>query len=305
MAVAYNYSNVAVPNTIGNAGGISNSGTSLFCPSTPTGYPGSFPFKLRLEPRTANEEIVKVTAGAGTSGSPWTIVRGWDSTTAVAHSSGAVEHGLTAEDLALSRTHENQGQSSPPHGLPASAWNSPAFAVIQEVTLANSTTPSVTFTSIPQTYAHLVVVVYGRCTDGSSVQDDLACTVNGDSGSNYGGFTIDVSNTAGTLNGPSASQYSANGSWKWFMIIPGSSAGNVVNAGGGWAIIPGYTGTAFNKNFVSLSSWGNATNVSGGLRIRSGQYWPGSQAAITSLAISCPSGFFRASSFVGLYGLGA
>ena len=56
--VAYFYSNVAVPDTVGGSG-LSSTATALIAGSlSPTGYPASFPFKLRLSPRTSSEEVV-------------------------------------------------------------------------------------------------------------------------------------------------------------------------------------------------------------------------------------------------------
>jgi hypothetical protein len=305
VAVAYYYSNVAVANTIGTSGGISNSATSVYCTSTPSGYPNQFPFKLRLDAGTGSEEVVKVTAGAGTSGSPWTIVRGWDGTTAVSHSqtTGTVQHGMSQEDLALSRTHENSGSGSGVHGLPTSAWASSTIAVISESVLSNSSTSVVTFSSIPQSYAHLLVMVQGRCSYTGAQYVDLACTVNGDSASRYSVFTCDINNLTGTLAGPNANQQSSQTAWNWFISMAASQAGSSVNAGGGFAFIPNYSGTTFNKQFHSLSGFGNGNGTAGVFRSRTGFYNPSSQVGITTLSIATPNGNYDTGSFFGLYGL--
>ena len=68
-----------------------------------TGIP-SYPFTMVLEPDTANEEIVTVSALS--SGTTLTIVRGQDGTSAVAHDSGAaVRHMVTARDLQEPQNH--------------------------------------------------------------------------------------------------------------------------------------------------------------------------------------------------------
>jgi hypothetical protein len=68
-----------------------------------TGIP-SYPFTMVLEPDTANEEIVTVSALA--SGTTLTVVRGQDGTTAVSHDSGAqVRHMVTARDLQEPQNH--------------------------------------------------------------------------------------------------------------------------------------------------------------------------------------------------------
>jgi microcystin-dependent protein len=68
-----------------------------------TGLPGSFPYTLVLDPDTATEEIVSVTAAVGTS---LTIVRGQDGSSATSHSAGAVvKHMVTARDLQEPQNH--------------------------------------------------------------------------------------------------------------------------------------------------------------------------------------------------------
>lgn len=63
-----------------------------------TGFPGTFPYTLVIDENTVNEELVEVTAAAGTT---LTVTRGVDGTAAVAHSSGAsVKHTISARDLA-------------------------------------------------------------------------------------------------------------------------------------------------------------------------------------------------------------
>lgn len=73
-------------------GGITNVATTIVVTSA-TGFPSSAPYTIRIE-----DEIIKVTAGAGTTS--WTVTRGAEGTTNVAHSSGmAVNHVLTAGSL--------------------------------------------------------------------------------------------------------------------------------------------------------------------------------------------------------------
>jgi hypothetical protein len=68
-----------------------------------TGIP-TYPFTMVIEPDTANEEIVTVSALS--SGTTVTIVRGQDGTTGVSHDSGAqVRHMITARDLQEPQNH--------------------------------------------------------------------------------------------------------------------------------------------------------------------------------------------------------
>lgn len=89
-----NYSSTAVATTLASA--ISSSDTSMTLAAA-TGLP-SVPFTLVIEPDTAYEEIVTVTARSGTSVSA--MSRGQESTTARSHAAGSVvKHMVTGRDL--------------------------------------------------------------------------------------------------------------------------------------------------------------------------------------------------------------
>jgi hypothetical protein len=99
---AYYYSSTAGTYTL--TGAVSASATILVVNSV-TGLPTSTPFKVVVEPGQPSEEIVKVTAVAGTS---LTVVRGWDGTSGATHAAAVeVRHMVTAEDFTLSRAHED------------------------------------------------------------------------------------------------------------------------------------------------------------------------------------------------------
>lgn len=84
-------------------GAISNAAGAITL-DTVVGLPASMPFKVVIDPGIATEEILKVTNVAG---STLTVTRGWDGSLANAHSNGAVvRHMVTAEDIRLSREHE-------------------------------------------------------------------------------------------------------------------------------------------------------------------------------------------------------
>jgi hypothetical protein len=286
---AYYYSNVAVSNTIGNPGGISNSATSVYCASAPTGFPTQFPFKLVL----GGAEIVSVTAGSGTSGTPWTIVRAQDGTAASAWAAAAsIQHMVTAGDLSLSRTHEASQQAQLPHGLPTQAWLSGGFSTLNETVLANSTTNLVTFSSIPGTFKHLLVLVQARLTETTIQSDDILMQVNGDSSNSYSYVTVSATNISGSTTGAlSQSQFTTAAVNVWPICrVSASLAGTAVNAGGGFAFIPNYSSASFNKSFYGMSGMGNGTGAPIDFRARMGFYNPGAQAAITSLSLAAPAG---------------
>lgn len=70
-----------------------------------TGFPASTPYTLALDYGTALEELVTVTAAAGTT---LTVTRGVGGTSAQAHSAGSpVRHVSYSQDFADSRDHEN------------------------------------------------------------------------------------------------------------------------------------------------------------------------------------------------------
>jgi len=307
--IAYYYTNVAIPDTVGGSG-VSSTDTSLTAGSlSPTGYPQQYPFKLRLDPRTPSEEVVKVTAGAGTVASPWTIVRGWDGTLAAGHDTGAaVEHGMSQEDLALSRAHEAADSSGTfisgvldpstlPHGLPSSAWQGSSLALISSVTLSSNQS-IVTFSAIPQTYTHLLLVAIGKTTDSTGRDDNLNVTINGDGSGKYS--YASVFTTDGTSGGGSVGDS--------FNAMPpitlATSATSSARAGGGFAFFPGYSSTTFNKMAFGVSGMGEGTSsANASVRIRSCFYNPATQVAITSLSLASASGSLKPGTTFSLYGI--
>lgn len=116
------FSNIAQAATLSNSGGIAT-GTTTLVLSTTNGLPTSFPFTLRIDPDTANEELVSVSSGAGTVGNPYVITRGYDGTTAKSHTQGApVVHSGSAADLYIPQLHIANSTPGDVHGLPESAW---------------------------------------------------------------------------------------------------------------------------------------------------------------------------------------
>jgi hypothetical protein len=99
------YSATAVETTITAAIPSASQGdtyTSFVVAST-SGFAASFPYTLLVNPDTNKEEVVTVTAGTGTT---LQVVRGQDSTQAVAHSAGAtVRHAVSAREFRELQTH--------------------------------------------------------------------------------------------------------------------------------------------------------------------------------------------------------
>lgn len=297
------YSNLAVADTVGTA--LSTSSTSLVAGSgAPQGYPVSFPFTLSLELGSANFELVSVTAGAGTSASPWTISRGYDGTLARSHAAGTqLAHSWSAGDFTEAAQHYALGSGSGVHGLPASAWAGNAAAVINETTLANSTTSVVTWSGIPATYRHLLVVVQARLTEATALTDDIALTFNGDTAAHYSWLSQGAGNASGSLAAGVTSAYAAGGIPAF--RVAASQGGAPANAGGGFAFIPSYASAAFNKSVHAVSGAGNGTSSLVDGAVRQGWWNPAAQAAVTAVALTAPgsSNFLTGSTFT-LYGVG-
>ena len=97
-----------------------------------TGYPATYPFTIILDRDNIDEEVVEVTGG---SGSTFTVTRGIDGTTPVAHASGAtVEHGTSARDFREGDIH----RSSPEH-VHGIELGSAVVGTTDEQTLTNKT----------------------------------------------------------------------------------------------------------------------------------------------------------------------
>mgnify|MGYP007086440247 CR=1 FL=1 len=76
--------------------GVNSSATSVTL-NLSTGYPSTVPFIIVIGNKTATEEVLLVTA---VSGNTFTVTRGYDSTTAYDHATGAsVIHAASAIDF--------------------------------------------------------------------------------------------------------------------------------------------------------------------------------------------------------------
>jgi microcystin-dependent protein len=97
---ARQYRSTVEPKTL--SAGINNSVPTMIV-NTATTLPNSFPYTLVIDPDTATEEIVTVSAASGTI---LTIARGQDGTSAQAHDAAAViKHMVTARDLQEPQNH--------------------------------------------------------------------------------------------------------------------------------------------------------------------------------------------------------
>jgi microcystin-dependent protein len=98
---ARNYSSTAESKTLSTS--INNSVTAITLNSIST-LPSAYPYTLVIDADAASEEIVTVVESAG--GTTLTVVRGQDTTTAIAHDPGAVvKHMITPRDLREPQSH--------------------------------------------------------------------------------------------------------------------------------------------------------------------------------------------------------
>jgi hypothetical protein len=131
VANALFYSNVAQQTTL--SGSISSGSTSINVGAT-TGFP-STPFILALDFGAATEELVSVSAVAGTT---LTCTRGYGGTSAQSHSLGAVvRHVYNAQDATDFRTHE--ASTGAVHGLTGSIVGTSDTQTLSAKTLTNPT----------------------------------------------------------------------------------------------------------------------------------------------------------------------
>jgi len=75
-----------------------------------------------------------------------------------------------------------------------------AQVLISTVTVGAGGAASIDFTSIPQTYTDLLIVLSGRCNDGASVQDGVRMSINGVTTNRSFKQLVGVG-TAATVNG--------------------------------------------------------------------------------------------------------
>jgi hypothetical protein len=100
-----NYSAIAVETTLTSALASQAQGdaNTSFVIASVSGFPGTFPYTLLVDPDTNKEEVVTVYDGTGTT---LKVYRGQDNTQAVAHSAGAtIRHGISAREFKELQTH--------------------------------------------------------------------------------------------------------------------------------------------------------------------------------------------------------
>lgn len=297
------YSNIANITTLSNSTGLTPSGTSLSVVST-TGWPTNFPFIARIEPDSANEELVLVTSGLGTLGTPYAVTRAFDGTSGKSHAKGVtVEHGFSQIDFQEPQLHLNlTGSASSAHGLPSSAWLGGTEQLISTQTLGSSGT--ITFSSIPSTFSHLKIYLTAVSNDSGGVGfSDVGVQFNSDTSTDYSYhfiFTLD-SSTLQTANIAAVSAIHAG-----FVTNGGGNPTSVAGVGHTVIDIPFYAVGSLSKNVTWISHSSSGIGAPNNFQVGSGGgVWGNNTAAISTIKLSAANApnTFAAGSRASLYGI--
>jgi hypothetical protein len=152
------------------------------------------------------------------------------------------------------------------------------YSLIQSQTTSGSSTTVITFSSIPQTFTDLVLVVNGAAVSGGP---DLKYTFNSDTGSNYARIAFYGSGAAAFV----ARDINQTGTNTGYLGT--SNTTNILN-------VPDYSNTTTYKNIVGRIGGGNAYLGT----------WR-STAAISSITLTTVSSSYASGCTFKLYGIEA
>lgn len=181
------------------------------------------------------------------------------------------------------------------------AYSTPASSAGGAMSLIATSSPTgtgvVTFSSIPATFAHLLVMISGRSTAGVSPGVNVNITLNNDTGGNYDNHVIALQNA--TLgNGGSAAGATSIDSF----LIPHSGA-TASNSGGGEVIVQNYADTNLFKHLMHRGNTIGATSLGTTWLTRYGAALWRSTTAVNRLDFTLSAGNWASGSRLDLYGL--
>jgi hypothetical protein len=171
------------------------------------------------------------------------------------------------------------------------------YKLIQSQVVSGSSTNTITFDSIPQTYTHLVVLVSAR-TNTASTRDVMRFRINNDSSAIYNSFFLYGFDSTASVRSESAL---SNTYFEWTYAVGNNATSNVF--GNTTVTLNNYRSTSAVKTVNTLDANENQSTTSWITGITTG-YW-NSTTAITRLDFVAQSGitYIDGSTF-SLYGIG-
>jgi len=184
------------------------------------------------------------------------------------------------------------------HGVGTPAVTN-SYESIATVTVGAGGSSSVGFTSIPSTYKHLQLRIFGRGLSSSADRVSITVKVNSDTGTNYANHALIGTGSAASAAAASSQGVGVNNYMAGISAIVGST-GTASAFGASIVDILDYANTNKYKTFRSLAGQ-DQNNTSGRIALVSG-LWQNT-AAITTLDLNLESGSWAQYSSIALYGI--